>query len=74
MNYKYTTLLNYTGTQIEENYRWLENESGGDDLLNWIKTQRNFTKQYLKACPYREQISLELSKLVQRDHCCSPER
>ncbi len=54
----------YFGTKIPDVYRWLEDDvrvSG--EVEDWVKRQSEFTFDYLKTLPYREEIETRLTEL-----------
>ena len=51
----------YFGTQVEDSYRWLENDKD-DKVRNWINIQNEFTNRYLEQIPYRESIKNKLEE------------
>lgn len=54
----------YFGTKIPDVYRWLEDdvrESG--EVEDWVQRQSEFTLEYLKTLPYREDIEARLTEL-----------
>lgn len=46
---------NYFGTQVTDNYRWLEDDSSAETEA-WVDAQVAYTNTYLAALPSREQI------------------
>ena len=59
---KATVLDSYFGVQIEDPYRWLENDKSLE-VKDWIKEQNEFTSNYLENIPYRKNIKDRLTKL-----------
>jgi prolyl oligopeptidase len=53
---------NYFGTQVEDPYRWLENDRS-DSTAQWVKQQNEVTFAYLKKIPFREQIRKTLTQI-----------
>jgi prolyl oligopeptidase len=62
---------NYFGTEITDNYRWLE-----DDLSNetkkWVSEQNNVTFDYLKGIPFREELKNRLADLWDYEKISAP--
>ncbi len=52
----------YFGTEIVDNYRWLEDDRS-EETENWVKEENNVTFGYLNNIPYREQLKKRLSDL-----------
>ena len=52
----------YFGTQVEDPYRWLEDDNSAE-TADWVKTQNELTFGYLAQLPYREQINSRLTEL-----------
>ena len=61
----------YFGTEIKDNYRWLE-----DDLSleteNWVKKQNETTFRYLNQIPFREDLKNRLLKLLDYEKMSAP--
>ena len=62
---------NYFGTEITDNYRWLE-----DDLSNetkkWVSEQNNVTFDYLKEIPFREELKNRLADIWDYEKISAP--
>ena len=52
----------YFDTQVENSYRWLENDQD-EKVRDWINIQNEFTNTYLEQIPYRESIKNRLEEL-----------
>ena len=50
---------NYFGTDVEDPYRWLEDDNS-PETAEWVKTQNQLTFGYLEKLPNREQIKTRL--------------
>ncbi len=50
---------NYFGTKIIDPYRWME-EPKSAELAGWMKTQNDFTRNYLDKLPIREKFLRQL--------------
>jgi prolyl oligopeptidase len=59
---KVDTKDNYFGTEVEDPYRWLEDDNSDSTAL-WVKAQNELTFGYLQKLPYREQINARLTEL-----------
>ena len=61
----------YFGTEIKDNYRWLE-----DDLSleteSWVKKQNETTFRYLNQIPFREDLKNRLLKLLDYEKMSAP--
>lgn len=57
-----TVVDNYHGTQVEDPYRWLENDNA-IDTKEWVKAQNEVTYDYLNQIPFREQMKSRLTEL-----------
>jgi Serine proteases of the peptidase family S9A len=53
---------NYFGTEVEDPYRWLEDDNS-TETAEWVKTQNQLTFGYLEKLPYRGQIKNRLTEL-----------
>jgi prolyl oligopeptidase len=52
----------YFGTEVEDPYRWLENDTSAE-TAEWVKTQNQLTFGYLAQLPSREKINKRLTEL-----------
>jgi prolyl oligopeptidase len=52
----------YFGTEVEDPYRWLENDNS-PETAEWVKAQNQLTFGYLAKLPYREEIKTRLTEL-----------
>jgi len=59
---KKTVVDTLFGTEIIDNYRWLEDDKSAE-TENWVKAQNEVTFDYLKNIPYREALKNRLSEL-----------
>jgi len=55
-------VFSYWGTQVVDNYRWLEN-GANQEVQNWWQAQNQATRKYLDALPDRIPIVAELKRL-----------
>ena len=53
---------NYHGNNINDPYRWLENDTASD-VIDWVKEENNITQNYLGQIPYRTQIKNRLTEI-----------
>src|SRR4051812_42164463 len=59
---KVDTVDNYFGQQVEDPYRWLEDDTTHETAA-WVKAQNSVTFAYLKNIPYRDKIKARISKI-----------
>lgn len=52
----------YFGTQVEDPYRWLEDDRS-PETEEWVKAQNKVTFNYLEQIPFREKIKNRLTEL-----------
>ncbi|MGQ1910161.1 prolyl oligopeptidase family serine peptidase [Marinifilum sp. RC60d5] len=66
MNYplskKVDTVDVYFGTEVQDPYRWLEDDNS-EETKNWVISQNKLTDSYLKQIPYREKINKRLTEV-----------
>ncbi|MFP4025238.1 MAG: prolyl oligopeptidase family serine peptidase [Thiohalospira sp.] len=53
---------NYFGTQVEDPYRWLEDDHS-PETEEWVKAQNKVTFDYLEKIPFRDKIKERLTTL-----------
>ena len=63
----------YFGVEVEDPYRWLENDKS-EDTENWINAQNEVTYNYLAEIPYREKIKNRLKELWDFETMQSPKQ
>ncbi len=68
---KVDTVTNYFGTEVQDPYRWLEDDLS-DETADWVKRQNELTFSYLDKIPYRSQIEEKLEKLWNYEKVGSP--
>ncbi len=61
----------YFGTEIKDNYRWLEDDKS-KQTEDWVKTQNEVTFNYLNKIPYRKEIQNRLEKLWNYEKVSTP--
>ncbi|MCW0484036.1 prolyl oligopeptidase family serine peptidase [Gaoshiqia sediminis] len=54
---------NYFGTEVEDPYRWLENDTSVETAA-WVEAQNAVTFGYLEQLPFRSQIKQRLTDLL----------
>tara|TARA_R110000751_G_scaffold146601_2_gene250928 strand:- start:179077 stop:181242 length:2166 start_codon:yes stop_codon:yes gene_type:complete len=59
---KVDTVTNYFGTDVEDPYRWLEDDSSPETEA-WVKAENKTTYAYLDNIPYRKKLKQRLEKL-----------
>lgn len=52
----------YFGTEVEDPYRWLEDDNSAE-TAEWVKNQNDLTTAYLQELPFRDQIKTRLTEL-----------
>lgn len=62
---------NYFGTDINDPYRWLENDTAAS-VIKWVDAQNDITFDYLSHIPYREQIRKRLTEIWNYPKYSSP--
>ncbi|MEQ3663848.1 MULTISPECIES: prolyl oligopeptidase family serine peptidase [unclassified Olleya] len=59
---KVDTVTNYFGTDVEDPYRWLEDDRSPETEA-WVKAENKTTYAYLDNIPYRKKLKQRLEKL-----------
>ena len=54
----------YFGTDIEDPYRWLEDDLSSN-TMNWVDSQNEVTFNYLNSIPYRDKLKKKI-----KNSCC----
>ena len=62
---------NYFGTQITDDFRWLEDDKSLETAA-WVKSQNELTFDYLKKIPFRNQIKSRMEKLWNYEKISAP--
>ena len=62
---------NYFGTDIEDPYRWLEDDLSSDTSY-WVDSQNEVTFKYLKSIPYRNKLKNKLTSIWNYEKQTSP--
>ncbi|NER14268.1 prolyl oligopeptidase family serine peptidase [Leptobacterium flavescens] len=68
---KVDTVTNYFGTDVQDPYRWLEDDMS-DETAAWVKEQNGVTYGYLENIPYRAQLKERLQKLLNYEKITAP--
>ncbi|USL94893.1 S9 family peptidase [Riemerella anatipestifer] len=75
MNYPETKKVNHTdtyfGTQVEDPYRWLEDDRA-EDTKDWVKRQVVFTQNYLDQISFRNEIKDQLKEIWNYEKISAP--
>ena len=61
----------YFGTEIKDNYRWLEDDLSSE-TENWVKKQNKTTYDYLNQIPFQEDLKNRLLKLYDYEKISAP--
>jgi prolyl oligopeptidase len=59
---KVDTVNNYFGTDVNDPYRWLEDDRS-EETGDWVKRQNEVTFGYLENIPYRKELNERLTRL-----------
>lgn len=59
---KVDTVTNYFGTEVQDPYRWLEDDRS-EETENWVAAENKVTFNYLEKIPYRTQLKERLTQL-----------
>ncbi|MGX5688202.1 prolyl oligopeptidase family serine peptidase [Arcticibacter tournemirensis] len=70
---KGNTTDTYFGKQVQDPYRWLENDRA-DDTKAWVTEENIVTQNYLSKIPFREKIKQRLEKLWNYERYSAPFR
>ena len=68
---KVDTVDTYFGTEIQDPYRWLEDDMS-EETGEWVKEQNKVTFGYLDKIPYREELKNRLEKLWNYEKYSAP--
>ncbi|MBT0551369.1 prolyl oligopeptidase family serine peptidase [Riemerella anatipestifer] len=75
MNYPETKKVNHTdtyfGTQVQDPYRWLEDDRA-EDTKDWVKRQVAFTQNYLDQISFRDEIKDQLKDMWNYEKISAP--
>jgi len=70
---KVDTVTNYFGTNVNDPYRWLEDDMSAETEA-WVSAQNEVTFNYLSKIPYREELKQRLEKLWNYEKIGSPKK
>ncbi len=68
---KVDTVTNYFGTDLQDPYRWLEDDMSSETEA-WVRAENEITFDYLSKIPYREELKQRLEKLWNYEKIGSP--
>ncbi|MEO9894199.1 prolyl oligopeptidase family serine peptidase [Aurantibacter sp.] len=68
---KINTKETYFGTEINDYYRWLEDDRSAETMA-WVKEQNKVTFEYLDQIPFRNTIQKRLEKLWNYEKLSAP--
>lgn len=68
---KADTVDAYFGTQVQDPYRWLEDDYA-DDTKAWVKAQNTVTFNYLDQIPFRSKLKERMEKLWNYEKISAP--
>ena len=68
---KGTVTDTYFGTDIEDPYRWLEDDRSAETEA-WVTAENKVTFEYLDQIPYRDELKDELSKIWNYEKLSAP--
>lgn len=64
---------NYFGTQVQDPYRWLEDDNS-NETKNWVKLQNEVTFAYLNSIPFKQNIIDRLTEIVNYERYTAPSK
>ena len=74
-NYPKTEKISHTdeyfGTKVEDPYRWLEDDMS-QNTKNWVKSEVDFTNNYLAKIPFRKDIAKQLKDIWNYEKISAP--
>lgn len=59
---KRSVVDNYFGTQVEDPYRWLEDDNAADTKA-WVKAENKVTDAYMATIPFRDKVKQRLEEI-----------
>jgi len=68
---KVDTVNTYFGTQVNDPYRWLEDDRSPETEA-WVKTENQVTFGYLEKIPFREQLKNRLTEIWNYEKVSAP--
>lgn len=63
----------YHGVQVEDPYRWLEDDRS-EETANWVKAENEVTFKYLNTIPYRDKLKKRCEEVFNYEKYSSPYR
>ncbi|QQS51854.1 MAG: S9 family peptidase [Bacteroidota bacterium] len=63
---------NFFGTEVVDNYRWLEDDRS-PETMQWVIKQNELTFSYLDKIPFRKDIRTQLDALINFERYSTPE-
>jgi len=63
----------YFDTQVEDPYRWLEDDNS-QETSDWVAKQNEVTFSYLEKIPFREEIRKRLERLLDYERVSAPSK
>src|SRR6187549_233613 len=73
MTRKENVIDSYHGKNINDPYRWLENDTA-TEVKAWVTAQNDVTQNYLKQIPYRDKIRARLTDIFNYERFSAPMR
>ena len=68
---KGNTVDTYFGTQVQDPYRWLEDDRSAE-TESWVKAQNEVTFDYLDQIPFRDELKQRLTELWNYEKLSAP--
>lgn len=68
---KVDTVDTYFGTEVQDPYRWLEDDYA-DDTKAWVKAENKVTFDYLNQIPFRSKLKERMEKLWNYEKISAP--
>ena len=62
---------NYFGTEVTDNYRWLEDDLSPETAA-WVKAENELTFNYLDQIPFRKELKARMEKLWNYEKVSAP--
>ena len=62
---------NYHGTQINDPYRWLEDDNS-PETKEWVTAQNEVTQDFVSQIPFRSKVRDRLQELMDYERYASP--
>jgi prolyl oligopeptidase len=68
---KCDSVFNFHGTSVKDPYAWLEDDNS-KETVDWVKTQSDFTSDFLSKIPFREKIKARYTELMNFEKVGAP--